>query len=298
MPEAADASLEPDIGDENDFAIHRIEPMSRKLSGLIVGFAQLATWPLSERQKAKTFSRVRDHFDRAAIHTIETKHGDLEFYANRGAALASALHTFHSDEPETIRWIDEHVRPGEVLWDIGANVGLFACYAAKAGARVVAFEPSGINFGSLVEHIELNGLGDSVDAYCLGLSDSSEATSLYMSAFELGHSHSSVGRPESQFKVFDPRFRQAILVFSADDLVERLALARPDHLKLDVDGNELLILQGAKDVLATAKTAIIEIEGTNAERFEETIRPLLEAAGLAHVAPREPGARNQLFVRR
>ena len=55
------------------------------------------------------------------------------------------IDTFSTKEPETLDWIDA-IQEGSVLWDIGANVGLYSCYAAKARrCRVVAFEPSRVS---------------------------------------------------------------------------------------------------------------------------------------------------------
>lgn len=270
--------------------------MSRTLAGMVAGFARLITWPTSARQRARTYARIRDHFDRASVETIETRHGALAFYANAGAAAASAVHTFMENEPETIAWIDAEVRPGDVVWEVGANIGLYACYAAKAGARVLAFEPSGINFGLLVAHVEINGMAGAVQPYCLALDAETRATELFMSGFEPGHAFSSIGAPRSQVSEFEPVFRQAVLAFGADDLVERFALAPPDHLKLDVDGAEIAILRGAAGILGRVRSAIVEIEGRNAERFDSEVLPLMAEAGLQPVAG-AVGARNRLFVR-
>jgi FkbM family methyltransferase len=50
---------------------------------------------------------------------------------------------------------------GSVLWDIGANVGLYSCYAVKArDCRVFAFEPSVFNLELLARNIFLNGIAD------------------------------------------------------------------------------------------------------------------------------------------
>lgn len=272
--------------------------MSRTLASLVAGFARMITLPTSARQRARVYARVRDHFDRASVHTVETPHGPIRFYSNLGAAAASALHTFQQDEPETIAWIDDQVAAGDVLWDIGANVGIFSCYAAKAGAEVLAFEPSGINFGLLVAHTELNGLGDRLAPYCLALGERSEATALFMSGFEPGHAFSTIGQPESQFSAFEPRFRQAVLAYAADDLVERFDLPPPAHVKLDVDGIEIPILKGAAKVLGGVRSVIIEVEGRNRARFDGEIVPLLEQAGLSPAARVEGGAKNRLFTRK
>ena len=68
------------------------------------------------------------------------------------------VNTFSTKEPETLEWIDE-VPKGSVLWDIGANIGLYTCYAAKGReCRVFAFEPSVFNLELLARNIFLNGL--------------------------------------------------------------------------------------------------------------------------------------------
>ncbi len=76
--------------------------MSRTLASLVVGFARLITLPTSQRQRARVYARIKDHFDRAVVHIVATRHGDLRFYTNWGAAAASALHTFQDDEPEPL----------------------------------------------------------------------------------------------------------------------------------------------------------------------------------------------------
>lgn len=62
-------------------------------------------------------------------------------------------------EPITIQWIGE-LAAGEVLVDVGANVGMYTIWAAKTrGARVFAFEPEAQNYALLNRNIVLNNLG-------------------------------------------------------------------------------------------------------------------------------------------
>lgn len=67
------------------------------------------------------------------------------------------VETLYTKEPETIEWINnfpEH----SILWDIGANVGMYTIYAANKGHFVVAFEPSSREYGILKKNIELNNV--------------------------------------------------------------------------------------------------------------------------------------------
>ena len=66
--------------------------------------------------------------------------------------------SFSTKEPETLKWIDEYGGDG-VLFDIGANVGLYSLYyAATKNSKVYAFEPSVFNVGLLAKNIHINNL--------------------------------------------------------------------------------------------------------------------------------------------
>ncbi len=66
------------------------------------------------------------------------------------------IDTFASKEPETLGWI-EKFNQNSIFWDIGANIGIYSCYAAKLkNCNVYAFEPSVFNLEILTKNIFLN----------------------------------------------------------------------------------------------------------------------------------------------
>src|SRR5688572_16912126 len=68
-------------------------------------------------------------------------------------------------EPWTVAWLDSHVQPGDVVFDIGANVGPFSLIAAVrvgANGRVYAFEPAYASFARLCDNIVLNEFDDRI----------------------------------------------------------------------------------------------------------------------------------------
>ena len=70
--------------------------------------------------------------------------------------------SFSTKEPETLEWIDSMPR-GSVVWDIGANVGIYSVYAAKSrDCRVWAFEPSVFNLQCLARNSYLNDLTEKI----------------------------------------------------------------------------------------------------------------------------------------
>jgi FkbM family methyltransferase len=63
-------------------------------------------------------------------------------------------------EPFTVAWLERELQAGDVLYDLGANIGAYALIAAcgTPGVRVVAFEPGAETFAVLCENIVLNGV--------------------------------------------------------------------------------------------------------------------------------------------
>ena len=101
--------------------------------------------------------------------------------------------SFSTKEPETLEWIDS-IPDGSVVWDIGANVGLYSCYAAKQGVKVFAFEPSVFNLEILSRNIFLNNLTEQVTIVPLPLSDKLTFSTLNMTNTDWGGALSTYGK--------------------------------------------------------------------------------------------------------
>lgn len=271
--------------------------MSRTISKIIVSTVNTLMLPLSKRQGRRTIARIINGLGQDSLSEIHTKNGDIKLFALKSPYVASAVERFHTDEPETIAFIDE-IKEGEILWDIGANIGIYSLYAAlKPNINILAFEPSGFNFGLLVEHIALNQQDSKIKPFCIALGEHTELSALNMSNIEQGHAGNALGEARNQFDEYEPYFTQAILSFSIDCFIEQFQLQRPDHIKLDVDGIEPMILSGAKRTLSSVKTILIEVEGENEENAETLIEVPLSNAGFREdVSARNSGSgRNRLY---
>ena len=203
-----------------------------------------------------------------------------------------------SKEPQTVRWI-ESFKDGDVLYDIGANVGAYSLIAAtlfKGGVRVCAFEPSALNFGQLVRNVALNGCGEWVLPLPIALGPATAVETFNYKDVSTGGALNSVGEPiDEEGRRFVPALRQRLLVHTLDEVVRLYDLPPPTHIKIDVDGGELGILSGAAGVLASPalRTLLVEARLDHAERFSA----LLRGAGLYLVVshPVAPGYANLLF---
>jgi FkbM family methyltransferase len=166
-----------------------------------------------------------------------------------------------SKEPETIKWIDSF-EPGDVLWDIGANIGVYTLYATlRPGVQIVAFEPAAGAYIALTRNIGLNDAHDRVAAYCLGISDTTGATRIYLEkpgASSAGHAlHEPVNGPRGAFQPID---EQAVMSASIDDIASSFGLPFPNHIKVDVDGLEARVVRGGIETLMDARLKSILVE--------------------------------------
>ena len=199
--------------------------------------------------------------------------------------------TFNEKEPDTMDWIDTWFRPGETIYDVGANIGQYTLYAARRldeRARILAFEPEALNYAKLNRNILLNGLGEVVTAYPFAVSDRTAIQHFYSKTFAPGAALHALGEPVTQGAVpFEPQNRQGTMAVSLDDLTGRFGLPFPDHIKIDVDGIEDRIVSGASRTLEDArlKTVLIEVY-----MFEDMARKIETAFferdfALANVCP-------------
>jgi FkbM family methyltransferase len=147
------------------------------------------------------------------------------------------------------------IRPGDVVYDIGANIGLYTrMMIAWFGAdRVIAFEPMRENFDLLQANIALGKLGDRVQAFQLALSDAEGDEELQIDDMTSGTAvlnsisggKASIGRQEFGLLPLTER----VEVVRLDDFIETRNLPPPQVMKIDTEGAEVKVLRGAMETL-------------------------------------------------
>ena len=174
---------------------------------------------------------------------------------NRGTRL-------HTKEPDTINWIDEYINDGDVLYDIGANIGVYSLYAAKyKNATTYSFEPESGNYYYLNKNIYHNNLSNKIKAYNIALNDSNLLSVLNLSQFRPGAgNHNFNEELDPNHKKFNSAFKQGMIGISIDDFVYKWGGLIPNHIKIDVDGNEHKVINGMTNILKEMKLKTIAIE--------------------------------------
>jgi len=208
-------------------------------------------------------------------------HGDVELRFMAPNPLCQwRVQTFSIKEPETLEWIDA-IPEQSVIWDIGANIGLYSVYAAKKRrCRVYSFEPSVFNLELLARNIHLNDLTEQISIIPLPLSDKLGFSQMRMTTTEWGGALSTF---DQEFgwngEQINQVFQFPTIGLSMIDAVQCLGIPQPDFIKMDVDGIEHFILGGGNTVLSLIKGILIEVNDDFADQAD-TCRKLLQDAGL------------------
>ena len=246
-----------------------------------------------------------------AIFQYITKYSDLTFSINNivfdgsEARPLQRAETILTKEPDTIHWISEYVGEDEVFYDIGANIGVFSLFAAKnKTCRVLAFEPMCTNYDLLNRNIYLNKLSDKIQAFNLAFDDQTRFSTLHLSAFLAGKSGHTFAPEENVVSAFE----QGMFGMTIDTFVFDYNQPFPNHIKIDVDGNEPRIISGMKRTLADRRLKSIAVELLPDKRPEDSQTiDTIEKAGFellrdeAYVNPHAAifkTARNYFFARK
>ena len=166
-------------------------------------------------------------------------------------------------EPWTVSWIETWLGPGETLYDIGANVGAYSLVAAEqhgGDVSVVAFEPGYATFASLCENVKLNDASERVTPLPVALGAETELSVIGYRETVAGSAQHAVGDELSRTGGGELLYRQPLMVQALDDVRRRFDLPHPHHLKLDVDGPELAVLEGAVETLALPSLRSLMVE--------------------------------------
>ena len=168
--------------------------------------------------------------------------------------------TFRSKEPEILNWIDNFSNDS-IFFDVGANIGLYSCYATKKkNCKTFSFEPSVFNLENLAKNIYINGLSNKVTIIPNPLYKNKIISEMKMSSTNIGGAISTFAEDYTfDGSKIKPVFSYSFPGISLDESINEFSLPAPDYLKIDVDGIEHLILHGGKETLRNLKSIFIEV---------------------------------------
>ncbi len=160
----------------------------------------------------------------------------------------------------------QHVAPGSVVFDVGANIGLYTLLFAKCAGpegRVHAFEPEPRNFRRLKINLVINAAENVTPQQAAVTAHSGTATlHVFPDAFHAWHSlqRAVMPAPNQPGETVTPEAALQVTATSLDDYCAAHNIERIDYLKIDVEEAELGVLQGAHGLLSRGAVDVIQFE--------------------------------------
>ena len=191
--------------------------------------------------------------------------------------------------PEMGVW-RHHLRPGDLFIDVGANIGIYTLFALDLGAEVIACEPDPHNAQRLQENLALNGF--TAEVVQKAVSDRKGILRFTQGLDSYNHLVLDGAPPEEIPATVE------VEATTVDDLLgDRVAAG----LKIDVEGAERLVLEGAARALRDRRIGLIQLEwservvhSTLGEGRGPASALLAEAGYVLHKADRRTAALSPL----
>lgn len=200
------------------------------------------------------------------ISEVEIAAGDLKGYKiliNLKTEKSRWLGTY---EPELAEAVRQFIRPGDTVYDLGANIGyvsLLLAHAARPNGKLFAFEALPANVNRIRRNAALNGLQERITVVPAAVLDKPGQVTFYIhESVGMGKAAGSAGRSEQQYQS-----SITVPATSLDEFVFQQGNPPPQAIKIDIEGGEVLALPGMEKVLSQFHPLLfLELHGPESEQ--------------------------------
>lgn len=189
---------------------------------------------------------------------VQCRRRGLRWALDLNEGIDLSIYLLGAYEPRTLRAYAPLIRPGAVVFDIGANIGAHTLHFARLvgpEGRVYAFEPTDFGCTKLRSNLALNpALAGRVllQQHFLVADRTVSAPAAVAASWPVTDDSGDVNAWHGR----DEASNRATAV-TADDFCAQAGIARLDFVKLDVDGHEWSVLQGFRETLARFRPIIV-----------------------------------------
>ena len=187
--------------------------------------------------------------------TIKWYHG-LRLVVYFGNDLSRCTYVGGAYEPNEMAFVHHYLKPGMHFIDIGANEGIYSLLAAARvgkNGKVWALEPSTREFLHLKENLQANGLLSEVQCFHLALSDSPGQATLKLAEME----HAGQNTLGEFIYNIQSTGTEDVTLTTLDYLTRKEPHLCADLIKIDVEGSEWKVLQGAVETLRLGRPVVL-----------------------------------------
>lgn len=199
------------------------------------------------------------------LSVVEVAAGELKGYRvliNLKTEKSRWLGTYEPDLQSALR---DFLRPGMVVYDVGANIGYITLMMARQvgpNGRVFAFEALPENVERIHKNVALNELSNTTVVPSAVVDQSGPVKFYVHESVGMGKAAGSAGRQDERYKA-----EISVPGLSLDEFVYAQGNPAPDAVKMDIEGGELLALPGMRRLLREAHPILfLELHGPESEK--------------------------------
>jgi FkbM family methyltransferase len=226
-----------------------INKLAREHPWLYLNFKK-AYWPILRRWlKAKSYIYTNVDFDFKIKLIVNDESVSRRIF-------------FNSYEKETVAFFRKLISPRDVIYDVGANIGFYSLIFSKlvgGSGQVHSFEPSRREFLSLAENVKLNCMNN-VFLNQLAVSNCSGTSEMTVFNNQTFGAYNTLGRPNHHKVLKENARKEVVRTITLDNYYAMCRGLKPSIIKIDVEGAELSVLSGGKNLLCANDAPVLVLE--------------------------------------
>ena len=210
-------------------------------------------WQRGKRRVGNFLHRhlVDTQDDAGCLETIRLRDGSQMQVDIRSSAEQWAYWTGEYDH-QVIQRFAAFLKPGDVVLDVGANVGFYSVALGRrlrqlGAGHVYAFEPVRVNYERLIGNIAMNGLEQIVSTVSMALGDVERDIVIQLRQDTHAVTENAFLRPDQTG--LEATGQEIVKMRRLDDFAAQQGLSRCDLIKVDIEGAELMFLRGGTTML-------------------------------------------------
>jgi FkbM family methyltransferase len=214
---------------------------------------------LEKAKKWETYFKNTDDI----VYNIED---GIKIHLNRNSRLTEFILFQHFEENE-INFLNKFLKDGDIVFEIGANIGLHALHEAKAvgnSGKVFAFEPVPSTYNTMLANLKLNAFNN-IATYNVGLSNNKGQLEMNVSSnYDAWNTLVDQSKMVANTNIYDSKIYVDLIKLDDFMMEENIDLKKISLLKIDVEGWEKFVLLGGSSFLKNESPVLmIEFDENN-----------------------------------